>query len=111
MHESVFAQKVIDDAVKQSNKSAAEIKSAVIEVGELAQVTRDDLEYALHGFVDWKLEVREVPAVVSCACGFKGHPKVTERGHHFSAWECPECGVKMPELVEGGDIKIIEVEV
>jgi Zn finger protein HypA/HybF involved in hydrogenase expression len=108
MHETIIARKVLDDLNKgvKGNK----VKSARFEVGELAHITPEELETALKGMVDFEFSVEEKKAKVKCKCGYTGMPEVLDRDHDSIIFTCSKCG-EIPEIVEGGDIKIIEVEV
>ena len=105
MHETVIANKIIEDA-----KQHGEIKSAVIEVGELAHITAEELRETLSNMVNWNITITEKKAKVNCDCGYEGTPKIIERKHDLIYFECPECG-KVPNVLEGSQIILKEVEV
>jgi|TARA_Y100000310_G_scaffold345817_1_gene470420 Zn finger protein HypA/HybF involved in hydrogenase expression len=105
MHETIIAQKIIEDAKKHG-----EIKSAVIEVGEIAHITAKELKETLTDMVSWSITVTEKKAKVKCSCGYEGEPKIIERKHDLVYFECPECG-KVPSVLEGSQIILKEVEV
>lgn len=105
MHETAITKKIIDEAGKHGK-----VKSIFIEVGELAEIKAEDLEHHLSSVVDWNIEVKEKKARAECGCGFKGNPKILERGHDFCIFECPDCG-NVPKVIEGDKIKILEVNV
>ncbi|MFO8016161.1 MAG: hydrogenase/urease maturation nickel metallochaperone HypA [Candidatus Woesearchaeota archaeon] len=105
MHETVIANMVLKDLEKYKD-----IESASIEVGELAEITADELEEAMKNMVDYEVSVAETPAKVKCGCGHEGRPEIIERGHHFVAFVCKNCG-QVPEIVEGNEIRIKDVEV
>ena len=105
MHETAIAQMVLNDLKKHKN-----IKSASIEVGELAEVTAAELEEALKSLSDIEFDVTEKKARVRCRCGHEGKPEILERGHHFSVFVCKECG-EVPEIIEGNEIRIKDVEI
>lgn len=105
MHETIIANMVLKDLQKHKG-----IKSAKIEVGELAEVTAHELAEALSAMVKYNVEVSEKKATVRCACGHVGHPEILERQHHFVAFACPKCG-EVPEIVDGNEIRIKEVKV
>lgn len=104
MHELAFANKVIEEAKKQGD-----VKSITVEVGELAQIPAHELKDALEKLVDWDVELIEKKAEVSCSCGFKGNPKILEKGHDYTLFQCPECGA-VPEVLEGADILLKDVK-
>jgi len=105
MHETVIAQKIIDDASRHGK-----VKAIKVGVGEVAHITLEELEPTLKQMVDWTVELEGIPAVIHCQCGFEGHPKILERGHDFCVFECPECG-GTPEIKSGGDIVLQSVEI
>jgi len=105
MHETIFAKQIVDKAKAQGN-----VKSITVELGELGHVPPSEMLHCLEGMVDWEIVSREKKAKVTCECGFEGPPKILERGHDFFLIECPECG-KVPEVLEGTDIKLLSVEV
>ena len=105
MHETVFAKRIIDDAKKQGD-----VIAITIELGELAHVPPEELLECLKQLVDWDIDSVIIPAKVNCTCGFSGHPKILERGHDSFFIECPECG-DIPDLIDGKDIKLVNVTV
>jgi Zn finger protein HypA/HybF involved in hydrogenase expression len=105
MHETVFGKKIIDEA-----KNHGDVKAISIELGELAHVPPEELLACLQELVTWDIESAIVPAKVKCTCGFEGHPKILERGHDYFFIECPECG-DIPELVDGKEIKLVNVTI
>lgn len=96
---------VLNDLKKHKN-----IISASIEVGELAEISAAELEQALGSLSRIKFEVSEKKARVRCKCGHEGKPEILERCHHYSVFVCKECG-EVPEIVEGNEIRIKDVEI
>ncbi|MCX8147530.1 MAG: hydrogenase maturation nickel metallochaperone HypA [Candidatus Woesearchaeota archaeon] len=107
MHEIIIAQKILEDLKK--GVKGAKIKSVVFEVGELSQITPDELEEALKSLADFEFSIEEKSAKVKCKCGYIGIPEILDRNHDSVIFTCPKCG-EIPEIVEGGDIKIAQVE-
>lgn len=105
MHDTIIAEMVLKDLKKYRG-----IKSASIEVGELAELTAAELEEALGKMVKFRLDISEKKAKARCRCGYEGRPEILERGHHFSVFVCKKCG-EVPEVIEGNEIRIKEVEV
>lgn len=105
MHETVIATAIIEQA-KQHGK----VKELHLIIGELAHVPAHELVECLKRLVDWEIHHIEKKAKVDCACGFKGHPTVLERGHDFFMIECPKCK-SVPKIVEGTEIIIQKVVV
>lgn len=136
MHEIMFAEKVIREA-----KKAGATKFFGVEVGELVEITKDELKEGLkrisggnldlneeeenHGHrhditksdlerahkksngLQFKLTLKQ--SKVRCSCGYEGRAAIIDRGHGYCLFNCPECGEK-PKVLEGGEIKIVEVE-
>lgn len=105
MHETIISRNIIEEASKQGK-----VKGIVVEVGELGYLPGYELEPTLKTLVDWDVKIIERKAVVSCSCGFKGGPKILQRGHDMCLFECPNCG-KVPKILEGDQIRLISVEV
>ncbi len=105
MHEVVFANKVIEKA-----KGYGDVKGIKVEVGELAEVSADELRDALKKLVKWNVNVEEKEALVKCKCGYEGKPRILERGHHTVLFNCSKCG-NLPEVVNGNEINLVDVEV
>lgn len=103
MHETVVAQRIIEEAEKHGN-----VKELHLEIGELAHVPARELLVCLSRLVKWKISSKIKKAKAKCRCGFEGHPKILERGHDYFFIECPKCR-NIPDLAEGKDIKIVKV--
>jgi len=107
MHEHVYVNKIIEVAKKQGN--VIEIK---IEVGDLAPVPAEHLVEAIKAVEkDWKVDIIEKRATITCDCGYEGNPLIIEKTHDTTIYECPRCKNKMPEILDGTDIILKEVEV
>jgi len=104
MHETVFANKIVEEAKKKGK-----VTKITVEVGELAQIPAPELKGTLAQMVDWDLNVVEKEASVVCPCGFEGRPKILEKGHGYTLFQCPECGT-VPKVKEGEDIILKEVK-
>ncbi len=103
MHETVIANNIINEAKKQGD-----VTQIYLEIGELAHVPGYELLECLERLVPWKINSKEIKAKVECSCGFKGHPKILERGHDSFFIECPKC-TQVPDLIDGKDIILIKV--
>ena len=103
MHETVIANSIINEAKKHGN-----VKEIFLEIGELAHVPSHELLECLKKLVKWKINSTEIKSNVICNCGYKGHPKILERGHDFFMIECPKCK-SFPKLIDGTEIKIKKV--
>jgi len=106
MHEGLIAQKIIDKAKEQGT-----VKKITIEVGDLGHLPANEMKAKLEEMVDWEIEVIKVPAVVECKCGYKGAPKILEKAHDLTLFECPVCG-KIPfKIISGEEIVLKDVVV
>lgn len=105
MHETVIANKIIEEAKKQGK-----VEEIHLEIGELAPVCCNELVECLRQLVDWKINSKKRGAKVKCLCGFKGKPKILERGHDYFLIECPKCR-KVPEIIDGRDIRVLSVKI
>ena len=105
MHETIIANKIIEEAKKHGD-----VKQMFLEIGELAPVPPQELMDCLSSIVKWDIKSKIIKSKAECSCGFKGHPRILERGHDSFFIECPKCN-KIPKLVDGTEIKIIKVVV
>ncbi|MFH1290468.1 MAG: hypothetical protein ABIH92_03605 [Nanoarchaeota archaeon] len=134
MHEVMFADRVLREARK-----AGATKFLRVEVGELCEMTREEMEEGLEkltktrvvsdikeagsvllqssggkgveeGNLDFKVDFKE--SKIECSCGFVGRARIVDRGHGYCIFNCPSCGKsgKNVEVLEGGEIKVVEVE-
>ena len=105
MHETIIANQIIEEAKKHGT-----IKSIKVEVGDLGHIPIEDLKPILDRMVDFHVDYIRKKAKVKCKCGFIGEPKILEKGHDINIFVCPKCG-EVPDVLEGKDIKLKEVEV
>jgi Zn finger protein HypA/HybF involved in hydrogenase expression len=105
MHETVIANEIIKKAQQQGK-----VKSIVVEVGELANIPAHHLKEALASMTDWHIRMIKKKATVRCTCGFKGAPRIIEKSHDATFFECPKCR-QIPNVIDGKDIILKEVEV
>ncbi len=105
MHETIIAAKIISKAKEQGT-----VKSICVEVGELAEIEKEELEEALKKLVKWNVVVLLCKAVVKCRCGYKGEPKIVSRDHDNVLFECPKCQA-IPSVIKGQDIILKKVSV
>jgi Zn finger protein HypA/HybF involved in hydrogenase expression len=107
MHEQAYVDKIIEVA-----KGQGDVIEVRIEVGDLAPVPADHLVEAIKAKQgNWKVDIIEKRATITCDCGYEGNPLITEKTHDTTIYECPRCGNKMPEILDGTDIILKEVEV
>lgn len=105
MHEIIFAKNIINQ-IPESDKD--KVQSIEIEVGELAEVTPEELKQALEQLTAWQVTVKPMPSGVKCQCGYSGKANIKERGHHVVIYNCPSCGI-VPRVIVGQDIKLKRV--
>jgi len=105
MHELKIAKDIIEKAKKKG-----EVKSIVIEIGEIAHLTKEELGDALKNLISWEIKFNEMESEVKCECGYSGKPKIVERSHDFILIECPECR-SIPKIIKGDKIILKKVEV
>ncbi len=106
MHEINIIKQIIETAKKKSQN----VKSILVEVGELAHVSAEEIESALKEMVDWQIVVATKRAKVKCSCGYEGAPKIVEKRHGLTLFVCPKCS-SLPKVYEGKNIILKEVKV
>ena len=109
MHETIIARKIISEAEKKAGKGR-KISSIILEVGELGPIHDHELQEILATLTKWEVKIKSVKAIAKCSCGYKGRPKIIERGHEFCVYLCPKCK-KVPKLTAGDKIIIKGISV
>ena len=104
MHEHKIVNKIIEEAKKIGVERFIEL-----EVGELAEFCCDELKEELQNHVDWEIKFNERESKVKCECGYLGRANILDKGHGYCIFNCPIC-LNKPEVLEGGEIKIIGAE-
>ncbi len=104
MHETIIANNIITEAKKHGD-----VKSILIEVGELAHLPSYELKDILKEMTNWEIKVIEKKSKVKCICGFVGPAKIIAKGHDYSLFRCPWCD-SIPEVIEGNEIILKEVK-
>lgn len=105
MHETIIANDIIKKA-----ESKGKVISVVIEVGDLAHLSAEELEQTLKNIVDWNLIIIKKPAKVKCSCSYIGEPKIIEKRHGLTLFVCPKCS-SLPKVLKGKDIILKDVEI
>ena len=105
MHETIIAKQIIETA-----NSKGKVKSITVEVGDLAHLPANEKREVLENMTDWKINIIEKKATVKCSCGYEGEPLILEKGHDSTIFQCPKCKA-IPEILDGKDITLKEVEV
>jgi Zn finger protein HypA/HybF involved in hydrogenase expression len=106
MHETIIANKVLKEAEKKAK--GRKIKSILIEVGDLAHLPADELKEALQTLADFEIIIKPTKAIVKCACGYEGEPRIIAHEHDLVLFECPKCG-KTPRALKGKDIALKKI--
>ena len=106
MHEQAIAKEIIRTANEQGT-----VKGIEVHVGELAHLPADEMKDVLATMTNWEIKIVDVEGAVECECGFKGQPKILQKGHDSTVFECPECQMKMPKITAGDQIVLISVDV
>lgn len=106
MHDTLISKDIIEAAEKQGK-----VKGITVEVGDLGHLPAEELQETLSRMVPgWHIKILRRKAKVKCLCGYEGEPDILEHTHGHSVYFCPKCkGV--PEIIEGKDIVLKEVEV
>ena len=106
MHDALISKDIIEAAEKQGN-----IKGVTIEVGDLGHLPLEELKETITKMKPgWNIKFVTKKSKAKCTCGFEGEPDILEHSHGHSVYRCPKCG-SVPEITEGADIILKEVEV
>ena len=106
MHDTLISADIIGTAEKQGV-----VKGITVEVGDLGHVPAEELKTTLERLKpDWKITIARRRAKAKCNCGYEGEPEILEHRHGHAVYKCPKCGT-IPEIIEGQDIVLKEVEV
>lgn len=108
MHEFGIARKLLGDALAEAEKNRAEkIKEIAIELGEIADVTAEELKEAFgvvaEGTIAGKAKITVEMEKPKIKC-LKGHESEWNREKEFSDGlflDCPVCGEKA--MLSGGN--------
>ncbi|NJL44036.1 MAG: hydrogenase maturation nickel metallochaperone HypA [Nitrosarchaeum sp.] len=105
MHEHAIAEEILRQARLQGP-----VKRIVVEVGDLAHLPADEMRKALEARVPWRVEILERRAKVRCQeCGFVGEPRILQKAHDATLFECPICKA-LPLVLDGEQIVLRQVE-
>lgn len=103
MHEITFSKNIINQIKDKDN-----VIGIVLELGELAGITKGELVRTIKELTEWDVNVNMFFSDVKCTCGYKGRAKIRERLHDIVLFCCPECG-NVPDVLKGKDIKIKKI--
>ena len=108
MHEYSIAYDIYATARKAAlEHQAIHVKRIFIDIGEMAMVNPDQVEFLFHAiaeedplFKGVTLKTHTISPEVKCTCGYEG----------TTLYVCPVCGA-LPELTKGKEIFVSNIEV
>ena len=110
MHELTLAESIVSSILRTPGVEANRVRAVAVEVGALAAVNVDSLEFCLRAVLDERgmpqaqAQITSAPAVLRCKCG--------ERFETPDAFApCPSCGGFEREIQAGTDVTVLHVEV
>ncbi|WP_305513904.1 hydrogenase maturation nickel metallochaperone HypA [Methanobrevibacter sp. V14] len=112
MHELSMAQGIINAVLDTAQvNNATEVTKVTIEVGRLAMINPEQLEFILGVLIDntimadAEIDFIEIPAAVTCYdCGFNGEAVLDDSDHYAPIVKCPECDSLSVDVLNGKDI-------
>ncbi len=104
-HEQTYVDAIVAEASKHGT-----VESITVEVGELAPIPAAELAAALK-FTGWGITMATRRGTVRCACGYLGPPVITDKGHDYTFFHCPECEAQLPPIIDGKDVVLKDVTV
>ena len=107
MHEFSIAMNIVEIATEYAiREEARSVKEIEIEVGQLAGIVLDALEFSLESAVSGTIlenarrTIISIPGLVRCkVCGH-------EYGSSDFFSECPQCGSGPPEIIRGRELRV-----
>ena len=114
MHELSMAQGIINAVLETAEANdATEVNEVSVEVGRLAMINPEQLEFILGVLIenkimeDAKITFEEIPAEIICSdCNFKGEAILDDSDHYAPLVKCPECDSLGVEVLNGKDIVV-----
>ena len=114
MHELSMAQGIINAVLETAeNNNATEVNEVTIEIGRLAMVNPEQLEFILGVLVentlveDAEIKIEEIPVEIECGdCGFHGNAVIDDKDHYAPMVKCPKCDSFKIEILNGKDIVV-----
>jgi hydrogenase nickel incorporation protein HypA/HybF len=114
MHELSMAQGIINAVLETANANdATEVNEVTIEVGRLAMINPEQLEFILGVLIentimeDAEIKFEEIPAEIDCHdCKFHGSAILDDSDHYAPMVKCPECESLSVEVLNGKDIVV-----
>lgn len=112
MHEMSIAQSIVDIVNEEMTRhGVTEIKAINIAVGKMSAVVPEHLNMCFTILTDKTelagvaLNVREVPLKYVC------HECSMETESETMIFNCPDCGVDEPEMIQGRELTVENIEV
>ena len=117
MHELSMAQGIINAVLETAQaNNATEVNEVTIEVGRLAMINPEQLQFILGVLVentileDAQINFEEIPAEIECYdCKFHGEAVLDDSDHYAPIVKCPECDSYQIEILNGKDIIVINI--
>lgn len=114
MHELSMAQGIINAVLDTaSENNATEVTEVTVEVGRLAMINPEQLQFILGVLVentimdDAEIKFEEIPAEIQCYdCDFKGEAILDDKDHYAPMVKCPKCDSLNVETLNGKDIVV-----
>ena len=112
MHELSMAQGIINAVLETAQQNnATEVNEITVEVGRLAMINPEQLEFILGVLVDntiledAKIIFEEIPAEIDCFdCKFHGEAILDDSDHYAPLVKCPKCDSLSVDVINGKDI-------
>jgi hydrogenase nickel incorporation protein HypA/HybF len=112
VHELSIALGILDVAGEEAERHGGRVTAIHLRLGPLSGVVREALVFsydlAREGtpLADAELVVEEVPVVAYCpACVREVTPPSVQD------LCCPDCGAPTPELIRGGELEVVALEI
>ena len=114
MHELSMAQGIINAVLETAEaNNATEVNEVTVEVGRLAMINPEQLEFILGVLVentileDAKIVFEEIPVEIECHdCQFNGEAILDDSDHYAPLVKCPKCDSLNVETLNGKDIVV-----
>ena len=114
MHELSMAQGIINAVLETAKENnATEVNEVTVEVGRLAMINPEQLEFILGVLVDntimedAKIIFENIPAEIKCNnCDFHGEAILDDSDHYAPLVKCPKCDSLSVETLNGKDIVV-----
>ena len=114
MHELSMAQGIINAVLDTANENnATEVTEVTVEVGRLAMINPEQLQFILGVLVentlmeDAEIKFEDIPAEIQCFdCDFNGEAILDDKDHYAPLVKCPKCDSLSVETLNGKDIVV-----